>query len=144
MAAPASYLVNQTLEQPQPKFVPPPNTSQAVALQEGIRRIRINLCGREGRPKHILLGTINQCKFRVVKPIPVRIEARGRTVIASWREVDEFGTGKSTSLACDDLGHTVAELYVSLEREESRLGPDLAKVWGVLKQYVVRRPNESA
>jgi hypothetical protein len=144
MAAAAPYLVNQTLEQPEPKFVPARNTSQAVALGEGVRRIRINLRGREGRPKHILLGTINRCEFRVVKPIPVRVEARGRTVIASWRQVDEFGTGKSTSLACDDLGHTIAELYVSLEREEARLGPDLAKVWGVLKQYVVKRPHESA
>jgi hypothetical protein len=144
MAAAPSYLVNQNLEQPKPKFVPPPNTSQAVSLHEGIQRIRIRIGGREARPKHLLLGTINHCEFRVVKPIPVHLEVRGRDVIASWRQVDEFGTGKSSSLACDDLGHTIAELYVSLKADESRLGPDLARVWGILQEHIVRRTHESS
>jgi hypothetical protein len=140
MATLPDYLVNQNIEQPRPKFVPPPNKTQAVALHEEIQRIRVYVRGREGRPKHLLLGTINHCDFRVVKPIPVHLEKRGDTVIALWRQVDEFGTGKSSSLACDDLGHTIAELYVALKADESHLGPDLAKVWGVLKEYIVRRP----
>lgn len=144
MATLSQYLVNQNLEQPRPKFVPPPSKTQAVALYQGVHRIRVIVNGRQRRPKHLLLGTINHCDFRVVKAIPVHLEVRGKTVIASWRQVDEFGTGKSTSLACDDLGHTVAELYVSLERDEPRLGPDLANVWGVLKQHIVRRPHESS
>ncbi len=92
----------------------------------------------------MLLGTINHCEFRVVKPIPVRLDKRGDTIIASWRQVDEFGTGKSSSLACDDLGHTLAELYASLEADEAHLGPDLARVWDVLKEHVVRRTHEGA
>jgi hypothetical protein len=140
MATLPDYLVNQNLEQPKPKFVPPPKSPQAVALTQEIQRIKVHISGREGRPKHILLGTINHGDFRVVKPIFVHLDVRGNTVIASWRRVDEFGTGKSSSLACDDLGHTIAELYVSLEADQPRLGPDLAKVWSVLKEHIVRRP----
>lgn len=70
----------------------------------------------------------------------MHVDVRGETVIASWRELDEFGTGKSTSLACDDLGHTVAELYRSLKGNESRLSPYLARVWDALREYVEPRP----
>ncbi len=143
MAAMPQYLVNQNLEQPAPKFVPPPDVPQAVVLHDVIQRIKVHIRRRERGPKQILLGTISRCEFRVIKPIPVDLDRRGATAIASWRQVDEFGTGKSNSSACDDLGHTIAELYVSLEAEEPRLGPDLAKVWGVLKEHVVRRPHES-
>jgi hypothetical protein len=139
MAAMPQYLVSESLDQPKPKFVPKPSAPQGVAIHEKARRITVYLRPKERRPKQILLGTINHCDFRVVKPIPVRVDVRGETVIASWREVDEFGTGKSTSLACDDLGHTVAELYNSLKADESRLGPDLARVWAVLRAYVVSR-----
>jgi len=141
MAAMPQYLVNQSLEQPRPKFVPPPNAPQAVVLHRRIQRIKVHIRPTgERRPKHILLGTINHCDFRVIKPIPLHLDVRGNTVIASWRQIDEFGTGTSTSLACDDLGHTIAELYLSLKADEPRLGPDLQKVWGVLKEHVMRRP----
>ena len=139
MATLPDYLVSQNLEQPKPKFVPQPNAPQAVVLNKETRRIRVQIRTSEGRPNHILLGTLNHGDFRVIKAIPLHLDVRGGTVIASWREVDEFGIGKSTTLACDDLGHTIAELYGSLQADESRLGPDLARVWGVLKEYVVRR-----
>jgi hypothetical protein len=139
MAAMQQYLVNQNLEQPKPKFVPPPKSPQAVVLHKEIQRIKVQIRAGERRPKHILLGTINHCDFRVIKPIPLHLDVRGDTVIASWRQIDEFGTGTSTSRACDDLGHTIAELYLSLKADEPRLGPDLAKVWAVLKEHVMRR-----
>jgi hypothetical protein len=143
MAAATWKLVNQTIEQPEPRIVPRPNALQAVALQDKVQRIKVQLRGRETRPKNILLGTVNHGDFRVVKAIPVNLDVRGTTVIAQWREIDEFGTGKSSSLACDDLGHTIAELYASLKAELPRLGPDLERVWRVLTEHVVeRRPHE--
>jgi hypothetical protein len=145
MAANPQYLVNQNIEQPKARIVPPLDRPQAVALQEKIHRIKVHVRTRASRPSKLLLGTINHAKFRVIKAIPINVESRGKTVIASWREVDEFGTGRSTSLACDDLGRTIAELYVSLKADEPRLGPDLANVWNVLRKYVVMRaPHESA
>ncbi len=144
MAAAPDYLVSQNIEQPRPKIVPPPNAPQAVALHQQVQRIRISIRPHESRPKRRLLGTINHGDFRVVKPIPVQLDTRGETVVASWRQVDEFGTGKSSSLACDDLGHTIAELYASLQADEPRLGPDLVRVFGVLKEHIVRRHHEGA
>lgn len=137
MAALPQYLV--ALDQPKPKVVPRPNSPQAMAVHPMIERIRVRTQKNEGRPRHILLGTVSHAGFRVVKPIRVDIDVRGRDVIASWRRIDEFGTGSSTSVACGDLGRTIVELYNSLEADEARLGPDLAEVWRVLQEHLVRR-----
>jgi hypothetical protein len=145
MAALSDYLISKSIEKPGLKIVTRPNATQATELQKiGIRPLKVDIRKRERRPSRVLLGTLNHCDFRVIKPIPVHLDVRGNTVIASWRQVDEFGVGKSMSLACDDLGHTIVELYASLKTEEAHLGPDLAKVWSVLKEHVVRRPDESA
>jgi len=136
----SQYLV---LDQPKPEVVPSPGKpairSQPVVLQKVLQRISVEFRKPEPRPTEILLGTINRCEFRVIKAIPVHLDARGDTVVASWQQVDEFGMGNSTSVACDDLGHTIAELYESLEADESQLGPDLAGVWRVLKEHIARR-----
>lgn len=135
--------INLVLDQPKPEVVPSPGKlairSQPVVQQKVLQRISVEFRKPEPRPTEILLGTINRCEYRVIKAIPVRLDARKDAVVASWQQVQEFGTGKSTSLACDDLGHTIAELYESLEADESCLGPDLARVWGVLKEHVARR-----
>jgi hypothetical protein len=152
MAAMPQYLVNMSAERPQPKLVPARNAPQAVGFDAEVRRIRLRPIKvhvhPQGRPKRILLGTVNHADFRVVKPIPVELDRRGKSVVAVWRQTGEFGTGTSTSTACDDLGHTIAELYKSLKADEARLGPDLAKVWSVLKEHITLRerpaPNESS
>ncbi len=137
---PSQHIV---LDQPQPELVPAPDKitipSQPVVWQKVLQKIAVEIRKPEPRPTHILLGTINHCQFRVIKAIPVHLEAREDTVIASWKQVEEFGTGKSISLACDDLGHTIGELYESLEADEARLGPDLKKVWELLREHIARR-----
>jgi len=91
----------------------------------------------EPRPVHVLLGTLSTLGFRVIKAIPVILRTEGSTVIASWRDIDEFGTGASMSSACEDLGRTIVELFVSLKADSDKLGPDLKRVWGLLQQHVV-------
>lgn len=93
----------------------------------------------ESRPTQVLLGTLSALGFRVVRAIPVELETEDGTVIASWQEIDEFGTGASMSAACEELGRTVAELYISLEAERETLGPDLQRVWKVIIEHVVQR-----
>jgi hypothetical protein len=131
------------LSQPGPEKVQPNGVpamhSQPVLLQRTLQRMTVEFLKPESRPTNMLLGTINHCEYRVLRPIPVHLGAEGNGAIASWQEVDEFGTGRTISLACDDLGRTIAELYESLEADQANLGPDLARVWSVLKEYVARR-----
>lgn len=130
--------------QPEPEFIPSPGKfglrSQPVVRQKVLQRIHVEIHQLGVRPSEMLLGTINDLRFRVLKPIPVHLEFRQDGVVASWQEVDEFGMGNSISIACDDLGHTIAELFHSLAADESHLGPDLEKVLAVLKEHIAHRP----
>lgn len=94
---------------------------------------------RSVRPEQILLGTLGNLGFRFIKPITVQLENRETEVVASWPEIDEFGTGTSMSSATEDLGRTVAELYRTLKNDQDNLGPDLERVWLKLQEHVVPR-----
>lgn len=123
-----------------PSLPSPPLMAQGQGMR--LKRLEVELVEPVPRPTDILLGTLNHYTFRVVEAIPVHLEQREEGMVAVWREIDEFGVGKSTSSACEDLGHTLAELYQALDADRDRLGPDLARVWGVLQQhirYAVRR-----
>jgi len=91
------------------------------------------------RPDRLLLGTLSDLGFRVIKPIEVQIEGHEGGVVASWPQIEEFGTGVSVSYAVEDLGRTVAELYRTLHLDQGRLGPDLQDVWEKLQEFVVPR-----
>lgn len=130
------------LDQPGPEIVPAPG--EIMIRPQPVQPLRNTMVVRlavkpESRPTRLLLGTVNDRGFRVIKAVPVDLEFRGDMVVASWSQIEEFGTGKSTSLACEDLGRTIAELYGSLEADQSHLGLDLADVWRTLQEYVARR-----
>jgi hypothetical protein len=95
---------------------------------------------RQDRSTKLWLGTLNTLQFRVLRAIPVQLNYGESGVVASWDEIDEFGTGDSASSACVELSRTVAELYRSLQQEQERLGPDLQRVFSKLQEYILPRP----
>jgi hypothetical protein len=96
----------------------------------------IRIQGSAERFDKINLGTLFDGRFRVRKPIPVTLDRSGEGVAAIWPEIDEFGFAESASAASVELARTLVELYSTLEREQSNLGTDLDRVWGVLKQHI--------
>jgi hypothetical protein len=82
------------------------------------------------------LGTLFDGRFKVIKPIPVKFENNEGQVAALWEEIDEFGTGSSQGGACLELARSVAELYTTLKPEANSLGPDLQRVWSVLREHL--------
>ncbi|SRR5260221_13205441 len=93
----------------------------------------------ERRPTKILLGTLTDPGFRVIEPIAADIEDVDGSVVASWRDIEEFGTGSTVTSAIEDLGRTIAELYRALLNDSEKLGPDLQQVWQILQTHVVPR-----
>jgi|SRR5579863_1427843 len=131
---------------------PPPDLIQSTGAPYAVQFVRIEMpvATEQGqsqplaiqpgsRPDRILLGTLSDFGFRVVKPIEVLLETREDAVIASWQEVEEFGTGLSVSSATTELGRTIAELYRTLQSDSGNLGPDLQRVWHLLQEFVVPR-----
>jgi hypothetical protein len=90
-------------------------------------------------PDRIKLGSLSDGRLRVRRPIQVNIQRKRNAVVASWEPAGEFGYGRNTSEALDDLAKTVAELYYELQGRLPDLGPDLRKVWDVLSSHVESR-----
>lgn len=130
-----------TAVQPRPNMIPEIGISFPETDLFGPQSVThgYEMVGAAGRPDRMLLGTLGHRGFRVVTAIPVSLCLDGDMVVAVWQEIDEFGSGAHASSACEDLGHTLVELYQSLEADQSRLGPDLKRVWGLLQEYVTRQ-----
>jgi hypothetical protein len=88
------------------------------------------------RPSHIRFAAIRDPRLKVKQAIPLDVAKESSTVVVSWAEVDEFGTGDDLGSALDDFGYAVQELYHRL-RETQALGPDLKNVKKTLDQYIV-------
>lgn len=91
------------------------------------------------RPKHVRFGAVVHPKIRIVRPIPIEISYEKQTVIARFRDIEEFGCGSSTSLALEDLGKTIAELFLELQAQKPKLGPDLQRIYLVLRRHLASR-----
>ena len=91
-------------------------------------------------PAEVRLDSLNDDRFRVKEPIPVRIfkDAEG-FILAEAVGFKEFGEGDSPAAALDDLRYALVDLYFSLEGEQHRLGKWLQSVWQDLQAQVERR-----
>jgi len=90
-------------------------------------------------PDEALLGSLRDGRLKIHSPIKVRFATEGKHTIAEAVEINEFGFGGNISEAIADLQHTIAELYLTLEEEQDRLGTDLQGVWSVLKKKIHKR-----
>ena len=90
----------------------------------------------ESLPERFILDNLLDGRLRIVEPIKVRHMVEGNQCVAEATELNEFGFGHNLSAAIKDLQEAIAELYMTLESEQKRLGPDLARVWSVLSRKV--------
>lgn len=90
-------------------------------------------------PDQILLGSLRDGRLRVRSPIKVRFATEGSNTIAEAVEINEFGFGNNPSEALADLQRVIAELYLTLEEEQDRLGTDLQSVWAILREKIRKR-----
>ena len=80
-------------------------------------------------PKTVLIQVLLDDRLRLNRPVVVKIEKEGEHFIAKCDEFEEYGYGHSFIEAVDDLRQTLVELYWTLQKEQSRLGPGLANLW---------------
>jgi hypothetical protein len=91
------------------------------------------------QPKHLLFGAISHPLLRTLKPIPVEISRKQKNYVARFKTADEFGYGETMSLALEDLGKTLAELFIGLGEKEGLLGSDLKRLHLRLSNYITYR-----
>lgn len=128
------------------QLVAPPLSKKPVYTVRDVstgRPQRVRLIYREAsaakQPNHLLFGALCNPTLRVIKPIPVEMSRRERHFYARFKAADEFGVGSSMSSALEDLGKTLSELFLGLEKNRDRLGSDLASLHERLSRYIAKR-----
>lgn len=91
------------------------------------------------RPAKVLFGGLQDPDLRVIRPIPLDVCVEESTVVVSWAEADEFGTGENLSCALDDFSHALRELYRHLHASDTTPGADLLRVKQTLGEYIAPR-----
>ena len=94
-------------------------------------------------PDKSALGSLRDGRLRVVNPIEIVQMSKGSAYVAEAPELNEFGFGENPSGAIADLQAAIAELYFTLETEQKRLGPELARVWSIISRKVRRADADS-
>lgn len=108
-----------------------------VQPRRGIRFLKPGASVKQ--PKHLRFGAVSHPKLRVLRGIPVEISRKRGTYIATFKQANEFGCGSNLSLALDDLGKTLAELYLGLTDQYEVLGTDLKNLHQTLSRYLALR-----
>jgi hypothetical protein len=141
--ATAAPLISQANLSPGGDLIAPPASKKPVysipelGLARQTRLFYRPVVGSPARqPKHLLFGAISDPKLRVLKPIPVEMSQRKGSYIARFHEADEFGAGATVSLALEDLGKTLSELFTRLTEQQESLGPDMKHLHAVLSRFI--------
>ena len=90
-------------------------------------------------PGTFLLGSLRDGRLQVTNPITISTSREGVHYVLEATDLNEFGFGTNPSEAIIDLQDAIAQLYLSLEEDQNRLGTDLAAVWSSLKSHIVKR-----
>ena len=109
-----------------------------VILEAGPSMVELGSVVEEAHsvPERFALGGLRDGRLRVVEPIEVVQMMEGGKYVVEATDLNEFGFGDNLSEAIVDLQAAIAELYLALEADQKRLGPDLAAVWGILSRKV--------
>ena len=128
---------------PDPDAVPaldPPTRGRPPAPTVEVIRADPGLRGLSATPPEVLVGTLPHPYLRLRGPIRVEVQRDGDAVGVWSPDLQELGVGPHLSAAVEDFQRSVVELYLALEADQQRLGPDLAGVWRRLQDLVVARP----
>jgi hypothetical protein len=92
----------------------------------------------EPTKNEILYGFSLHPSLRTVRPFCVTFEQSQGGIAALVHDLNEYGFGATRPEALEDLRHTLAELYFTLEAESGRLSADLASLWMHFSSHVNR------
>jgi len=87
-------------------------------------------------PETMLLGALRDPRLRLAVPLTITFESENDDIIAHCEDLEEFGFGKHLTEAIEDLQAAIAELYFTLKQENNRLGSNLKRIWGSLRQKI--------
>ena len=97
-----------------------------------------HVVGELPTPEQFLLGFLRDGRLWVTEPFEATWYMESDEYVVEAHEIAEFGFGRTIPEATADLQRAIAELYFTLEREQERLGSDLAAIRLTLARKIRR------
>jgi len=91
-------------------------------FRETSNQIREVAKWQKEQPYTIFIENLRHPSYRLRHPIPVLIERDDDTIIATYHDVDMWGTGADVQDAISDLCDAIVEYYETLKEDEGNLG----------------------
>ena len=88
-------------------------------------------------PETHWIQNLRHPSYQLRHSIPVVIERDGDVVIATYDDIDLYGTGEGVQEAISDLCAAIVEYYEGLKENENRLGTLPTQEYAFLKQMIV-------
>ncbi len=88
-------------------------------------------------PETHWIQNLRHPSYQLRQPIPILIEEEGDVTIATYDDVDLYGTGEDEQEAISDLCAAIVEYYEGLKEHEGRLGEIPAQEYTFLKGIIV-------
>jgi hypothetical protein len=92
--------------------------------------------GREPFQVLVQLETLGINSLVVVRPIPVHVVRAGEGSIASFWDANIHSSGANISDALTGMTSLIADAYQMLSEHQHTLGPEPAKQFAVLREYI--------
>ena len=89
-------------------------------------------------PARIKLESLSDDRLRVKAAIEVVVFETEGLVVAEAEELYECGDGPGQAAAIADLQYALADLYFTLEAEQSNLGQGFRQIWEILQTKIER------
>ena len=92
------------------------------------------------QPYTIYIQNLRHSSYHLRYPIPILIEYDD-DIIATYHDIDMYGTGADVQEALADLCAAIVEYYETLKDDEENLGLLTAQHYAFLKQFIVENQN---
>ena len=89
-------------------------------------------------PETYWIQNLQHPAYQLSRPIPIMIENDINVVIATYDDIDLYGTGDDVQEAISDLCSAIVEYYEGLKENENRLGDIPTQEYAFLKQIIVK------
>ncbi len=89
------------------------------------------------QPYTIFIQNLRHSSYHLRCPIPILIEYDDDVIIATYHDIDMYGTGADVQEALSDLCAAIVEYYETLKDDEGNLGLLTSQEYAFLKEIIV-------
>lgn len=111
-------------------------TDELATLKKEIAKLQRIVAESKRKLGNVYIQNLRHPNYVLKESIPISLELEENKVIASYYDIDMYGSGDNEEEAINDLCEVVVEYYESLKEDQGKLGPLPEKHWLHLRRII--------